>query len=91
MRIVEVKCARWFLSSRIHGIVLYPFIFYNTNSWSYNKNFESLRRHEWVHVDQVRRYGWFTFYSRYVTLSSFREQVESEAYSKQSIPREVYL
>ena len=60
MKVREIVCKRWLLDDTWKGITLYPFIFYN------GKPTKTLRKHEWVHVDQVRRDGWFKFYWNYV-------------------------
>ena len=44
----------------VSAITLYPFIFYAGVPG------ETLRRHEWEHVLQVRRLGWFKFYWLYL-------------------------
>lgn len=45
----------------IGAITIYPFIFYLEESPS-----KSLVRHELIHVEQVRRVGWFKFYLSYL-------------------------
>lgn len=87
MKIKEVHCKRWFLKKNIWGITLYPFIFYNTNHWYYRDNFDAMQVHEWVHVKQVRKHGWFKFYLSYL-YQSFRfgyrgNKYEIEAYRKE--------
>lgn len=59
-RIHEIICKRWILPRWIRGIVLYPFIFYQGNPTP------ELRRHEWVHVAQIRRHGAVVFYALYL-------------------------
>ena len=76
MKIREVNCKRWLLGRKTAAITLYPFIFYNTKSYSFHNSYEKLRRHEWVHVDQVRESGWIKFYYtwlRYTWFHGYRE------------------
>jgi hypothetical protein len=42
------------------NITLYPFIFY------IGKPTDETRIHEYVHVEQINRVGWFYFYSSYL-------------------------
>lgn len=47
------------------AITLYPWIFFaRDEAFSITQH---VVQHEMVHVEQVRRMGWFTFYWRYVT------------------------
>ena len=86
--IKEIHCKYWFLSKRFAGITLYPFIFYNTKHRAYKKNFDALQFHEFVHVEQIRRVGWFKFYLDYLWQSLrfgyLKNKYEIEAYQKQS-------
>ena len=66
MKIREVQCKRWFLSDWVAAITLYPFIFYNTSHRLYKYDFPALRVHEYVHIKQVRQYGWLKFYLTYL-------------------------
>jgi hypothetical protein len=45
-----------------------------------NQNKEALIAHERVHQDQQRKYGWLTFYFKYLTNKQFRFEMEIEAY-----------
>lgn len=56
----EVICKRWFLPKWIGGITLYPFIFYQ------GEPSEALRKHEQVHVEQIKRIGVIKFYALYI-------------------------
>lgn len=90
MIIIEVICKRWLLPDWVRGICLYPFIFYN------GAPRETLRRHEWVHVEQVRRDGWFRFYGRYLwdmirRKPYIRRKYEVEAYAKQNDGQQPWL
>ena len=82
MKVREIHCKRWFLSSKIGAITLLPFgIYYNTNHWQYKEDFEALQYHEMVHVDQIKREGLLRFYITYV-LGDHKED-EEEAYRKE--------
>lgn len=56
----EVVCKRWVLPKWVEGITLYPFIFYNgePSDW--------VRKHERVHIDQIRKHGVLKFYILYL-------------------------
>lgn len=69
MKPIEVHCKRWFLGDWIGGITIYPFIFYNTNTYKYKNDFEDLQKHEMAHIAQVERLGWFKFYLSYLNLN----------------------
>lgn len=65
------------------GITLYPFIFM-TKTARTNK---AIVKHELIHVDQIRREGWFKFYIKYIYFNikfGYRNNpYEIEAYSRQ--------
>jgi hypothetical protein len=71
----------------VDGITLYPFIFYKGVPSS------TLVSHELVHVEQVKKYGWFGFYISYL-LEYFSYRVrgynKSTAYHKISYEIEAY-
>ena len=86
MKVREVYCDRfWLLNKKWFGITLYPFIFYNRKHWHIQSY---MRKHEWVHIAQIRRVGWFKFYATYIyyniTLGYDNNPYEVEAYSKQA-------
>jgi len=56
----EIICKRWVLSNNIKAIVLYPFIFYNGQPTA------EIVRHEYEHVNQIRKNGIFKFYFKYL-------------------------
>lgn len=60
MRVREVICKRWFLRKWIKGITLYPFIFYQ------GEPSHTLRKHEQVHIEQIRKLGVIRFYLLYL-------------------------
>lgn len=70
----------WF--GRVAAITLYPFIIYKKKPVAL-----ALRRHEWIHIDQVRRYGWWHFYLHYIFDRRFMENMEKQAYNFQEKPR----
>ena len=65
MRVREVVWpAFFFWSSWVEAITLYPFIIYKSE-----EAVKKHRKHEWVHVEQVRRLGWLRFYLSYLNES----------------------
>ena len=76
MPIFEFRLRLWPLKRSIAAITLYPFIFYNRKHWRYKQEFKTLQRHEWEHVYQVRRDGWFKFYFKWI-----RETIRGGYYS----------
>lgn len=84
MRVREIYCKRWILPKQTWGITLYPFIFYNTKHWHIE---DFMRRHEWIHVEQVERLGWFKFYFKYLVChfkyGYLENPFEKEAYARQ--------
>jgi hypothetical protein len=68
----------------VAGITIYPFIFYRKPK---NQVSDRLRRHEMVHIAQVRRDGWLRFYFNYLRESTrvpySHISYEKEAYRKQ--------
>jgi hypothetical protein len=63
LKVREFVCPWLFGKYRIKAkaIVLYPFVFYRSELSKF-----LFREHEMVHVDQVRRLGWFKFYISYL-------------------------
>jgi len=57
----EIRNVRFLKRLGINGIVLYPFILYASKTPG-----ERLRRHEMVHVAQIRRKGVIGFYLLYL-------------------------
>jgi hypothetical protein len=73
----------------IQGIVLYPFVLYASRSPE-----PRIRRHEMVHVQQIRRLGVGTFYLRYLLeyLQLRRKGISHhDAYRGISFEKEAYL
>ncbi|MBU2503664.1 MAG: hypothetical protein KJ879_01245 [Nanoarchaeota archaeon] len=85
------------------GITLYPFIFMTFSEKKAKKT--KLLHHEWIHVNQVRKEGFFKFYFSYISQALFNLlrygnlkkayrniSYEKEAYSKEEkikLPREL--
>ena len=85
------------------GITLYPFIFMTFSERKSKKT--RLLHHEWIHVKQIRKEGFFKFYLSYISQALFNllkyrhlkkayENIsyEKEAYSKEKkikLPREL--
>lgn len=84
IRECEVKWMMWPIKPWVAGITLYPFIFYKGEPPLYR------RRHEYIHIRQVRDTGWFKFYAQYVWYGITRGYrgipFEIEAYEKQDLP-----
>lgn len=57
----EIKGASFLTRFGIRGMVLYPFVLYASENPS-----EEIRRHEMVHVRQIRETGVLRFYLKYV-------------------------
>ena len=73
---------------KVEGITLYPFIFFASDKPS-----ETLVRHEMVHVEQIKYYGWLRFYLSYaIEYLSYRVRGDSKnvAYNKISYEVEAY-
>ena len=83
IREVEVSWLVWPIKSWVAGIVIYPFIFYK------GKPHLTRRRHEWIHIEQVRKEGWIKFYTKYLWYSITKGYhyipYEIEAYRDQSL------
>lgn len=83
--------SRWFLPpwGKRDAITLFPFIFIRPLFY----NSRTLRRHELIHIYQIRQEGWFAFYVRYLWLKLFRRthyrdlDYEAEAYYHQTNPK----
>lgn len=61
---IRVKYDHWIPKRlKVLGITLYPFILVATTK---EQTHPVLLRHEWVHVQQVRRVGWIWFYLTYL-------------------------
>lgn len=85
------------------GIILYPFIFITSSEKETKKT--RLLHHEWIHVMQIRKCGFFYFYTSYISQAFFNLlkyrnlkkayrniTFEKEAYSKEKkikLPREL--
>ena len=75
----RIKYKVWFLrNSWIHGITIYPFIFFKQARKDVT---DRLFRHEMEHIYQVREEGWFRFYITYL--------IHSHKYGYENIPYEM--
>lgn len=73
---------------KVDGITIYPFIFFASKDPS-----DTLVRHEMVHVEQIKYYGWLRFYASYlIEYLSYRVRGDSKnvAYNKISYEVEAY-
>ena len=80
----------WFVGVRwlhVNAITLYPFIIVRSSV----KRDERVRRHELIHIWQVRKVGWFRFYLTYLRDAmrhTYREiPAEVEAYAHDKDPK----
>ena len=77
----------------VGAITLYPFILFSRSVAgikTHRKEPEHLFKHEYIHIEQVRRLGWFKFYFTYI-VESFKNDYldisyEVEAYKRQTEP-----
>jgi len=85
------------------AITLYPFVFYTHGKLNETKSGSQIRRHEWIHVDQIRAVGFLRFYISYFTYylagriqgmdhaeSYWLIPYEIEAREKQKEPRQTF-
>ncbi len=77
----------------VGAITLYPFILFSRSVAGikhHRKYPEQLFKHEYIHIEQVRRLGWFKFYFLYLVdnaKNGYNEnKYEIEAYSRQTEP-----
>ncbi len=73
------------------GITIYPFIFFADNKEKAIS--EHVLSHEWVHVLQVRKLGWFRFYATYVWIyfrNRFQGMSADESYYAVPYEQEAY-
>lgn len=78
---------------KVGAITLYPFILFSRSVQgikTYRLNPEQLFKHEYIHIEQVRKLGWFKFYFLYLVESAkngYRQnKYEVEAYDRQTEP-----
>ena len=76
---------------RVGAITLYPFILYKRSKTDLKRTpdyLKSVFKHEYIHIEQVRRLGWFKFYFLYLIESAkngYRQnKYEVEAYDRQN-------
>jgi hypothetical protein len=54
---------------KVNGITLYPYILFAKPAGHYRgklPTFERMLKHEYVHINQVRKLGWFRYYYKYI-------------------------
>jgi len=78
---------------RVGGITLYPYILFARSVpgiKKYRQHPEYLFKHEYIHIEQVRRLGWFKFYLSYIVENMKKgysnNKYEVEAYGRQEEP-----
>lgn len=76
---------------KVGAITLYPFILFARTVQGikkYRRNPEHLFKHEYIHIEQVRRLGWFKFYITYIIehmKNGYKKnKYEVEAYARQT-------
>ncbi len=77
----------------VGAITLYPFILFSRSVQgikTYRKYPEQLFKHEYIHIEQVRKLGWFKFYFLWLGESAKNgykgNKYEIEAYARQTEP-----
>lgn len=77
----------------VGAITLYPFILFKRTVPDLKtrcRHPEQLFKHEYIHIEQVRKLGWFKFYFLYLVESAkngYRQnKYEVEAYDRQTEP-----
>ena len=77
----------------IGAITLYPFILFSRTVASIKTRYsspEELFKHEFIHVEQVRRMGWFKFYFKWLVenrKTGYKQnKYELEAWERQTEP-----
>ena len=79
---------------RVGAITLYPFILYSQSTYHLKRRednyLKNLFKHEYVHIGQVRRMGWFKFYFLYIIENAKTgykgNKYELEAWMRQEEP-----
>ena len=78
---------------KVGAITLYPFILFSRSVQgikTHRQHPEHLFKHEYIHIEQVRKLGWFKFYITYLIESKkdgYRgNKYEVEAYDRQTEP-----
>ena len=78
---------------RVGAITLYPFILYSQSIPALKRRGDylvTLFKHEYIHIEQVRRLGWFKFYLSYLNenrKTGYKQnKYELEAWERQTEP-----
>jgi hypothetical protein len=96
MKVKHIRNSKLAKLLKVEAITIYPFIFYSMDIPS-----KVLKQHEMIHIDQIRKLGWFKFYFKYLleytklyyrlrssSMAYFNISFEKEAYAKQYDNRE---
>jgi hypothetical protein len=84
----EIYGVRWLRSLRINAIVLWPLVLYADTDPN-----PELRKHEEIHLQQIKRDGVLRFYSRYLVsycISRWRGLSHDQAYHAIDYEQEAY-
>ena len=74
----------------VGAITLYPFILFSSRILymkQHLKNPEHLFKHEYIHIEQVRKLGWFKFYFLYI-VEHFKNGYEENKYEVEAYARQ---
>jgi len=89
---VKIRYNRWFPKCiRLEGITLYPYIIISSSETVANK--KKILKHEWIHIKQVRKEGFFKFYTKYLfewTTNLIKYGRIGKAYRNISYEKEAY-
>lgn len=75
---------------RVGAITLYPFILYKRDKEFLKARpdyLKALFKHEYIHIDQVRRMGWFKFYFLYI-IENIRKGYKQNKYELEAWDRQ---
>lgn len=93
MKIIKRRYNHWIPKLlKVGGITLYPYILFKRTPADLvaRGQAKSILKHEYVHINQVRRLGFFTFYTTYIwfnlTKGYRNNPFEIEAYGTQLEP-----
>lgn len=90
---IRRKYNHWFPQLlRVGAITLYPFILYSQDKYHLQRREEGylthLFKHEYIHIEQVRRMGWFKFYFLYI-IEGMKNGYENNKYENEAHERQV--
>jgi len=88
---IRRKYNHWFPQLiNVGAITLYPFILYSRSKPYLSARSDYLKalfKHEYIHIEQVRRMGWFRFYFLYI-IESIRNGYEDNKYEVEAHNRQ---